>query len=429
MNRIETSELLEILEKPNTHIVDARPVDAYNGWRLRDEPRGGHIQGARSLPLKWTGYIDWPDIVQSKGIDSSDTVIVYGYDSEEAEAVAQRFGRIGFEDVRVYYDFIDQWSGNPDLPMDRLARYRQLVPPSWLNALLTTAKAPEYENDRFVVCHAHYQNRTSYDEGHIPGAIEIDTNSLESTETWNRRSPQELKDTLEQSGITVDTTVVLYGRFAFPNNDDPFPGSSAGHLGAIRCAFIMLYAGVKDVRILNGGLQSWLDEGYATTKEETPKQPVQDFGAMIPQRPELIVDTPEAKTLLRSPKANLVSVRSWREFIGEVSGYHYIEKKGRIPGAVFGNCGSDAYHMENYRNLDHTMREYHETEKLWSDVGVTPDKHNAFYCGTGWRGSEAFFNAYLMGWPKVSVYDGGWHEWSSDESNPYETGVPAPACV
>jgi hypothetical protein len=36
----------------------------------------------------------------------------------------------------------------------------------------------------------------------------------------------------------------------FPNNNDPFPGSAAGDIGAIRIAFIMMYAGVKDVRIL-----------------------------------------------------------------------------------------------------------------------------------------------------------------------------------
>jgi len=30
----------------------------------------------------------------------------------------------------------------------------------------------------------------------------------------------------------------------------------------------------------------------------------------------------------------------------------------------------------------------------------------------------------LMGWPNVSVYDGGWFEWSNDPKNPFETGVP-----
>jgi hypothetical protein len=62
---------------------------------------------------------------------------------------------------------------------------------------------------------------------------------------------------------------------------------------------------------------------------------------------------------------------------------------------------------------------------IWADTGVTPDKHIAFYCGTVWRASEAFINAYLMGWPRISVYDGGWFEWSSHPDNPVETGIPA----
>jgi thiosulfate/3-mercaptopyruvate sulfurtransferase len=209
-----------------------------------------------------------------------------------------------------------------------------------------------------------------------------------------------------------------------PDNNDPFPGSAAGDIGAIRCAFIMMYAGVKDIRILNGGFQSWSDEGFEISYIDEPKKPVGEFGANIPVLPELAVDTPQAKQMLMDDTAELGCVRSQAEYIGEVSGYNYIEPKGRIPGAVFADCGSDAYHMENYRNFDHTTRDYHEVAEIWKNNGITPDKHLAFYCGTGWRGSEAWFNAWLMGWPRVSVYDGGWFEWSSDPENPYETGVP-----
>jgi thiosulfate/3-mercaptopyruvate sulfurtransferase len=275
-----------------------------------------------------------------------------------------------------------------------------------------------------VIVHAHYRNRDAYLSGHIPGAIDMDTLALEAPETWNRRSPSELKRALEAHGITSDTTVVLYGKFMSPDNKDPFPGSAAGDIGAMRCVFIMLYAGVKDVRILNGGFQSWTDEGYEISYEDEPKRPVPEFGADIPGHPELAVDTPEAKQMLASRHEELVCVRSWPEYIGEVSGYNYIEAKGRIPGAVFADCGSDAYHMENYRNFDLTTREYNEIEKIWKKSGITPDKHLAFYCGTGWRGSEAWFNAWLMGWPRVAVYDGGWFEWSADPANPFETGVP-----
>lgn len=423
ISSISTEELLNKPENSDFQLIDVRSIEAYNGWKLKNENRGGHIKGARSVPSKWLNYIDWIEIVREKKIMPYHSLVVYGYDKFETGKAAHQFIKAGYTDVKVYHNFIDEWSANNRLPMDKLERHRQLVSASWLNELIKTDAAPEYYNNKYVLCHTHYQKRDAYEEGHIPGAIDLDTNLLESSETWNRRSPEELKTVLEQLGITYDTTVILYGRFSYPDNKDPFPGTSAGQLGAFRCAFIMMYAGVKDVCILNGGLQSWIDARFKTTTKEYKKHPVKDFGVLIPSRPELAVDIQEAKKILKASDRNLISVRSWREFIGEVSGYNYIEKKGRIPGAVFGNCGSDAYHMENYRNLDHTTREYHEIEKMWAKAGITSDKHNAFYCGTGWRGSEAFFNAWLMGWPNVSVFDGGWLEWSNG-GNHYETGVP-----
>ncbi len=424
MQQLETTQVLDLLGKPGTKIVDIRPMDAYNGWRMKDEPRGGHIKTATALPFKWTGYIDWFDIVRSKGLEDQDKIVVYGYDEDQTNEAARRFERAGFTNVSVYHKFLEQWSPDRELPMSHLERYAHLVPPVWLQTLIDTGTAPELNNDKYVICHSHYQNRSDYEKGHIPGAVDIDTNDLESPDTWNRRSPEELKKTLEQTGITHDTTVILYGRFASPDTEDPFPGSSSGHLGAMRCAAIMLYAGVKDVRILNGGVQSWTDDGYELTTEETSKNPVAEFGVDIPQHPEYFIDLPQAKEYIANPNKNLVSVRSWREHIGEMSGYNYIEKKGRIPGTVFGNGGTDPYHMQNYRNLDHTFREYHEIARKWKELGVTPDKPNAFYCGTGWRGSEGFMNAWLMGWPQVAVFDGGWFEWSSDPANPFETGIP-----
>jgi thiosulfate/3-mercaptopyruvate sulfurtransferase len=119
-----------------------------------------------------------------------------------------------------------------------------------------------------------------------------------------------------------------------------------------------------------------------------------------------------------------VSVRTWREHVGEVSGYNYIQPAGRIAGDVWGNCGSDAYHMQHYRNVDNTMRAYPEIAANWAEAAITPDKWVAYYCGTGWRASETWFYALLMGWQNVAVYDGGWYEWSTDpENNPIEVGL------
>ena len=363
VNQLSTSELLEYLDDNKVVIIDVRSVDAYNGWKLKGEKRGGHIKGARSLPLKWSSYIDWIEIVRSKEILPENKIIVYGYSEDEAISVIKMFVRAGYNDVKMYASFIKEWAPDESLPMENLSRYRQLVSPNWVKALINGENPAEFSNDKFVVCHAHYRNSDDYKMDHIPGSIALDTNELESSVTWNRRSPEELKAALEKHGITADTTVILYGRFSSPDNDAPFPGSSAGHLGAIRCAFIMMYAGVNDVRVLNGGIQSWKDAGFEVTTEETSPEPGSDFGTVIPGKPELAVDVPEAKLILASESAELVSVRSWPEWIGEVSGYNYIKKKGRIPGAVFGNCGTDAYHMENYRNVDHTIKEAGEVQR------------------------------------------------------------------
>ncbi len=424
LQEISTDELLNLLNDKEIKIIDIRPPDAYNGWKLQDEVRGGHIKGSKSLPVKWANYIDWIEIVRSKQILPEHKIVIYGYSSDEIEKVAKLFLKYDYNNIFIYNNFVTEWAKNIDLLMENLERYRQLVPAEWVKKITDGEIPIEHDGRKTVICHAHYRNRQAYLTGHIPGAIDIDTLALESPKTWNRRSSKELKTALENHGITSDTTVVLYGKFIWPDNTDEFPGSAAGHIGAIRCAFIMMYAGVKDVRVLNGGFQSWIDASYEISYDDVPKNPVSEFGADIPMKAELAVDVPQAKEMIKSKYADIVCVRSWPEFLGKVSGYNYIIKKGRIPGTIFGNCGSDAYHMENYRNLDHTTKEYHEIAESWEEVGITPDKYLAFYCGTGWRGSEAFYNAWLMGWPKVSVFDGGWFEWSNDPKNPFETGEP-----
>lgn len=420
---ISIDQLLEMRESDDVKIVDVRPVAAYNGWKLYDEKRGGHILGAKSLPAAWSKFFDWTDIVRSKHISPENKIVLYGYVPEETRKLAELFERQNYSELYFFDDF-REWSANFNLPMDKLERFEKLVYPEWVETLVEGGTPPKFDGGKFKIVHAHYRNRDSYLSGHIPGAIDIDTLALESEETWNRRTPEELEQNLTAHGIDADTTVILYGKYLAPDNSDMYPGSAAGHIGALRCAFIMMWAGVKDVRVLNGGFRSWEDSGFPVEIEDVPKLPVEKFGVEIPARPEYAVDTPEAKEILAADDAELVSIRSWPEYIGEVSGYNYIEKKGRIPGSVFVNCGTDAYHMENYRNLDMTTREYDEIRDIWRAAGLAPNKKLAFYCGTGWRGSEAWFNAWLMGWPKVSVYDGGWFEWSSDPKNPFETGIP-----
>jgi thiosulfate/3-mercaptopyruvate sulfurtransferase len=283
---------------------------------------------------------------------------------------------------------------------------------------------PEASPDgRFLLFHVNFGVPEEYEEGHLPSALYLDTNRLEDPADWNRRSPDAIEATLAQLGIGPDATVVLYGRDTVGHANEKWPGRRAGQIAATRAAIILLYAGVKDVRVLDGGYDAWVNSGYPIDTVPHVPSPIQDFGVTIPEHPEYIVDIEEAKSILADDGSVLVSVRTWKEHIGLVSGYNYIAPAGRIAGDVWGNCGSDAYHMQHYRTVDNTMRAYPEIAANWAEAGITPDKRVAFYCGTGWRAAETWFYAYLMGWERIAVYDGGWFEWSKDPiNNPVEVG-------
>jgi 3-mercaptopyruvate sulfurtransferase SseA len=426
---VGTEELRRRLTDAELVIVDVRPLPAFNGWRASGEARGGHIPGAVALPRSWLSSVDAGELerlLDSKGIVPGREVVLYGDRPEDISAVETRLTELGHTRLRSYEHDWAAWAADEALPVDRLPNYEKLVHPEWLRQLLDGGRPEASPAGKFLLFHVNFGVPEEYEEGHIPGALYLDTNLLESSEDWNRRSPEELEAALRALGVTHDTTVILYGRDTEGDANEKWPGRRAGQIAACRAAMIMRYCGVDDVRLLDGGYDRWVRAGNPLETVIRDPAPVASFGVEVPLRPEVIVDIDEAKEILSDRDgAALVSVRTWKEHVGEVSGYNYINPAGRIAGDVWGNCGTDAYHMQHYRTVDNTMRPYPEIAANWEDAAIRADKRVAFYCGTGWRASETWFYAYLMGWPRISVYDGGWFEWSRDPSkNPIETGDP-----
>jgi molybdopterin synthase sulfurtransferase len=426
---VTSTDLLARLIDPRLTVVDVRPLAAYNGWRLHGEARGGHVPGAVAFPRAWLSRAAGSEIerlLHEKGIVTGRSIVVSGDGPDDAAEMAVRLRELGIEEVAVHEGW-QAWSADERLPVERLERHAQLVHPEWLRRLLGGERPEAAPAGRFRLFHVNFGVPEEYEDGHIPGALYLDTNRIEDPQTWNRRTPDELDSTLRSLGVTTDTTVILYGRDTEGHANEKWPGRRAGQIAACRAAAILRYCGVDDIRVLDGGYDHWVQDGGAL--EQTIRQPsrVADFGSAIPRRPEVLVDLPEAKAILADREgAALVSVRTWREHVGEVSGYNYIGPAGRIAGDVWGNCGTDAYHMQHYRNVDNTMRPYPEIAANWADAGITADKWVAFYCGTGWRAAETWFYAHLMGWPRIAVYDGGWFEWSREPGrNPIEVGLPA----
>ena len=425
---ISADELRRRLDDHVLTIVDVRPLPAYNGWRTNGEARGGHIPGAVAFPSAWLSSVDAVEVerlLHSKDIVPSREVVLYGDVADDVLAVRTRLTDLGHAGVQIYEGGWPEWSADDTLPVERLPNYDKLVHTEWLRQVLEGGRPEAAPAGPFLLFHVNFGVPEEYEEGHIPGALYLDTNRLESRDDWNRRSPEELEQALCSLGITSDTTIVLYGRDTEGEANEKWPGRRAGQIAASRAAMILRYSGVDDVRLLDGGYDRWVQAGYPLETVVREPTPVSSFGVQIPLRPEVIVDIDEAKQILADREhAALVSVRTWNEHIGKVSGYNYIEPAGRIAGDIWGNCGSDAYHMQHYRNVDNTMRAYPEIASIWEEVGITADKRVAFYCGTGWRASETWFYAYLMGWDQAAVYDGGWFEWSKDPvNNPIETGA------
>lgn len=244
--------------------------------------------------------------------------------------------------------------------------------------------------------------QAAFAQAHIPGAGYIDTNTIEHGPLWVKVDDAALLAVLLAHGIRHDSSVMLYGR----NN-----------LAAARVAQLLLYAGVSDVRLLDGGFDAWLAAGLPC--EAGPARatvPASDFGAAFPGRPEYIIDTAQARALLARDDGILASIRTEAEHLGLTSGYNYISARGDIPGAHWARAGDngDVNSMSAYQQPDGAMKPDSDIEQQWRAAGITRDHEVAFYCGTGWRASMAFFYAWLMGWPHISVYDGGWGKWSAD---------------
>jgi 3-mercaptopyruvate sulfurtransferase SseA len=425
---ISTTELFQRLADPTLTIVDVRPIAAYNGWRLKGEARGGHIPGAVAFPSAWLQSVDQVEIekqLKAKGITADRDVVVYG-DGLEAAAFVAKLHTLGINGTTIYEAGFPVWAADGALPVDRLPRYDRLVHVEWLRQVLDGERPEAAPPGKSLLFHVNFGVPEEYADGHIPGALYLDTNWLEDPVDWNRRSPEAIDAALRALGITSDTTVILYGRDTEGDANEKWPGRRAGQIAATRALMILRYAGVDDVRLLDGGYDWWVQAGYELETEPREPTPVAAFGVQVPLRPEVIVDIDEAKEILADPEgAALVSVRTWREHIGAVSGYNYIGPAGRIAGDVWGNCGTDSYHMQHYRSVDNTMRAYPEIAANWEQAGITRDKWVAFYCGTGWRASETWFYAYLQEWERIAVYDGGWFEWSQDPlNNPIEIGEP-----
>ena len=420
-----------MVEDENNLFVDLRAESEYIGWPVEAE-RGGHIKGAMDFPNDWFSIIgndkELRNELERRDIVPGKNIILYGSDSNSADEAFSKLVELGYENVSVLEGGANEWAKDESLPMESMPHYELLVHPQWVQDLVDGKNPDTYDGRPYKIVELSFgKDEANYEKGHIKGAIHIDDSlnhvpgsrvladyefipQEEKEKFWNRPSNEKIEEILLGMGITKDTLVVIYG-----------PNTTA----ASRCAAVMMYAGVEDVRILNGGIEIWNMDNMPLEEGIVKPEPAADFGAKIPARPDVLIGFDEEMKIINDENSVVASIRSWPEYICEVSGYTYIGEAGDIANSRFGYAGSDPYHMEDYRNVDNTMFNYHIMANRWNDWGIVPEKKVSFHCGTGWRASETYMYAKAMGWEDICVYDGGWYEWHLKSDTPRkEKGVP-----
>lgn len=397
----------DLLFSENWTFIDIRSSDSYNGWILNEEKFSGHLVNSINFYYKWLDTIDLIKYFKKLSIkeifNTKNNIVLCHNDESLLEEVYSYLKNYNFTnlyklDMRKIRDADASYITN-------YKNYKQLVPPEFIKSSI------DNKEPNFKIFHVGFgdENETS-PKGHIKGSTYINTDEIEPPPTWKLADKATLTKFAKKYGICSTDSIVV---------------TAWNQMASFRVATTLMYMGVKDVRVLNGGLLSWESKGFNLTFEKNIVNESSDFGTIIPKNPHIITTTPQLKELLKTKSFTLVDNRTWLEHIGEVSGYSYYKKKARIPGAVYGHAGFvGSNSLDYYRNIDNTMTSKEEIEELWKSQNIPLKNHLAFMCGSGWRASEVYFYAYVLGYKNISIYSDGWMGWSRDKENPTESGIP-----
>lgn len=238
-----------------------------------------------------------------------------------------------------------------------------------------------------------------YREGHIPGAIHLDSALLmrgEKPAVGKLPSLEKLAEVLAGIGLTADRYVVCY---------DDVGGTAAGRL-----IWTLDVVDHTHSSFLNGGITAWLAEGFSLqTGENFPcRVTVKDLA--IDTRCLMTAD--EVLAHLNDKNFLVWDARSHDEYTGEKM---VSSRGGHIPGAI--HC-----EWTELLDRDNHMRFRKDLAQYLQEKGITPDKQIVTHCQTHRRSALTYVAAKSLGYPRIAAYPGSWSEWGNDERFPIHTG-------
>lgn len=254
-------------------------------------------------------------------------------------------------------------------------------------------------------------NVHDYIMGHIPHAIYMNEGLLRSACEGLPAVyvlPESIQPVLSCSGLEPDIPVIVYsgaGRYSKCTR-----GLGDG-LEQPMMAYALLRYGLRQVYILDGGIEKWKDDGGELTKAY-PLCQRSDFPVRV--RKDFFVEYVEFKRTKDNPDVVVFDARP-AEF--------YEESKlwpmpGHIPGAI-SLPWRDFMTEENPRLL----KPDEEIREMVAETGLTQDKMVYVYCGTGREATNEFLILkWYIGHENVKIYEGSFTEWTAHHENHTVTG-------
>ena len=257
----------------------------------------------------------------------------------------------------------------------------------------------------------------NYAKGHIPGSINVPGLGnfylclfAPDCGLW-MEVPEEgaLFSTIGKAGITGDSRVVVVGRTV-----DPYAAYAVAD--AARTAITLLYAGVKNVALLNGGYDKWAAEGRPmSTVPVTPTAVTYTGG--VNKAMFVTKDYVEKKI----GKSVIVEAREADIYFGIIQ-EPWTKRAGHIPSAKdlpapwFWTFAQDKKGVITYG----TWKDANVIKEMALAVlGEDASKEIIVYCGVGGYASADWFAlTQMIGYTNVKFYDGSMQEWSADPNAP-----------
>jgi thiosulfate/3-mercaptopyruvate sulfurtransferase len=223
----------------------------------------------------------------------------------------------------------------------------------------------------------------------------------------------DLLKTIGDLGITNSSRVVIV---TAPNpGEPPFYGLA----NATRVALTLIYAGVKNVAILDGGYPKWVEEEKLTTEEVPVFSPTIYKGKV---NKAIFVSRQYVKKNLRN--ADIVDARDADVYYGATIEF-FADKEGHIPSA---KCLPSPFIWDLITVVDeeqtpiYSYYGYKQSEILAAMAsgvlrepwGYKAHKNQEIivYCGVGGYASSWWFVlTQVLGYENVKLYDGSAQEW------------------